>query len=60
MLREVTAKAVYKKFTVSADGIDEAHGEADAWMKENAVAIDHIEYEMVPVVNEAFPGAYRY
>ncbi len=53
MQRVVTAKAVYKPFTVWADGPDEATGEAEAWMRENNVPVDHYEFAFVPVVNEA-------
>ena len=53
MFQEVTAKAVYKPFTVSADGPGEATGEAEAWMRENKVEVDHFEFEFTPVVNEA-------
>ena len=53
---EVTVKKVYKPFTVWADGPDEATGEAEAWMRENKVEVDHYEYEFVPMVNEAAYG----
>ena len=58
MQREVTVKKVYKPFTVCADGPDEATGEAEAWMRENKVPVDHYEFEIVPVADEAVLSCY--